>query len=578
MTNINNSLTAAGSQGERELIVITKPEAELRATKEQVTSVTGVNVTSLVNLLNLENATLEPLFGVSEERLKEEAASLASISGEKVPNLSNQYRVRADDQQLDELATRLSGLEFVEAAYVKSPVELAVMLEEAIEKEGSVEALNDMMPTSNEAPSVTPNYTNRQGYLNSAPEGIDAHYAWTLSGGRGRGVGIIDIEGAWRFTHEDLRQNQGGIIGGTPSTDLGWRNHGTAVVGEFGADINSLGCTGIAPEANVRGVSIFGGLGSAGAIHQAANSLKPGDIILIELQRTGPRNRYLPLEFWTDDFAAIRYAVIKGVIVVEAAGNGGENLDNSFYNNRPNGFPNTWKNPFNLANPSSGAVMVGAGAPPPGTHGRDHGSDRSRLSFSNHGARLDVQGWGREVTTCGYGDLQGGSSENLWYTDRFSGTSSASPIVVGALACVQGVLKARGRIPLSPARARQLLRSTGSPQQDAPGRPRTQRIGNRPNLRQLIASALYTREWEGVQFYGTIPAGETRRWFTYRWPAHWHVVWTVVPMTPNRGNPQIKWEVQVERASDEYITYWISITNVSSADTNIEARYAVLGW
>ena len=99
MTNINNSLTAAGSQGERELIVITKPEAELRATKEQVTSVTGVNVTSLVNLLNLENATLEPLFGVSEERLKEEAASLASISGEKVPNRSNQYRVRADDQQ-----------------------------------------------------------------------------------------------------------------------------------------------------------------------------------------------------------------------------------------------------------------------------------------------------------------------------------------------------------------------------------------------------------------------------------------------------------------------------------------------
>ncbi|MDJ0588494.1 MAG: S8 family peptidase [Pleurocapsa sp. MO_226.B13] len=578
MTDINNSLTAPESLMERELIVITKPEAGLRATKEQVTSVTGENVTPLVNLLNLENATLEPLFGVSEERLKQEAASLASTTGERVPDLSNHYRVRAGDEQLDELATRLSGLEFVEAAYVKSAAQLAVMLEEAVEKEESVEALNDMMPASSEAPPVTPNYTSRQGYLNSAPEGIDAHYAWTLSGGRGRGVGIIDIEGAWRFTHEDLSQNQGGIVGGTPSTDLGWRNHGTAVIGEFGADVNSFGCTGIAPDANVRGVSIFGGLGSAGAIHQAANLSKPGDIVLIELQRTGPRNRYLPLEFWPDDFAAIRYATVKGVIVVEAAGNGGENLDNPFYNNRPNGFPNSWKNPFNPVNPSSGAVMVGAGAPPPGTHGRDHGSDRSRLSFSNYGARLDVQGWGREVTTCGYGDLQGGGSENLWYTDRFSGTSSASPIVVGALACVQGVLRARRRIPLSPARARQLLRSTGSPQQDTPGRPRTQRIGNRPNLRQLISAALYTREWEGVQFYGTIPAGQTRRWFTYRWPAHWHVVWTVVPMTPNPGNPQIKWEVQVERASDEHITYWISITNVSTAEVNIEARYAVLGW
>ena len=62
------------------------------------------------------------------------------------------------------------------------------------------------------------------------------------------------------------------------------------------------------------------------------------------------------------------------------------------------------------------------------------------------------------MTTAGYGDLQGGSNEDLWYTDSFSGTSSASPIVVGALGCIQGVLRAAGRIPLSPARARELLR------------------------------------------------------------------------------------------------------------------------
>ena len=92
----------------------------------------------------------------------------------------------------------------------------------------------------------------------------------------------------------------------------------------------------------------------------------------------------------------------------------------------------------------SGAILVGAGAPPPGTHGRDHGPDRSRLDFSNFGARVDAQGWGEEVTTCGYGDLQGGTNEDLWYTDTFSGTSSASPIVVGALGCLQGVLRARG--------------------------------------------------------------------------------------------------------------------------------------
>jgi hypothetical protein len=39
---------------------------------------------------------------------------------------------------------------------------------------------------------------------------------------------------------------------------------------------------------------------------------------------------------------------------------------------------------------------------------------------------------------------------------------------------------------MTPATARAWLRATGSPQQDEPGRPATQRIGNRPDLRALI--------------------------------------------------------------------------------------------
>jgi len=97
-----------------------------------------------------------------------------------------------------------------------------------------------------------------------------------------------------------------------------------------------------------------------------------------------------------------------------------------------------------------------------------------------------VQGWGREVTSSAYGDLQGGSNEDLWYSDVFSGTSSASPIVVGAVGCMQGGLRAASRPLLTPATARDILRTTGSPQQNEPGRPATQRIGNRPNLRQAF--------------------------------------------------------------------------------------------
>ncbi|GGW46774.1 hypothetical protein GCM10010320_28820 [Streptomyces caelestis] len=65
-----------------------------------------------------------------------------------------------------------------------------------------------------------------------------------------------------------------------------------------------------------------------------------------------------------------------------------------------------------------------------------------------------------------------------------------SPIVVGAVACVQGVLEVSDRSPLDGWQVRDLLRNTGWPQQDAPGRPATQRIGNRPDLSQLIPAAL----------------------------------------------------------------------------------------
>lgn len=580
----------------RELIVVAHSEANLRSHQTTISSLSGADVSDLDKVLKKLDATMVPLFGDSEDRLQQERASMAAempaadaqMLGE-VPDLSLYYKVDAADESLDELVAQLAQCKSVESAYVKPPAYPSQ--QRAVAETGGAatggEWVNIMQSLEADAPPITANFTARQGYLNAAPGGIDALYAATVAGGRGAGIGIIDIEGAWRFAHEDLHQNQGGVVGGTPTTDIGWRNHGTAVIGVLGGDRNNFGITGICPDARVRGVSIFGGTGSAGAIRQAAQLSKKGDVILIELHRPGPRfnfsapqgqRGFIAIEWWPDDFAAIRFAVMRGVIVMSAAGNGAENLDDPLYNTRPNGFPATWRNPFNRNLADSGSILIGAGAPPPGTHGRNHGPDRSRLDFSNFGSSIDAQGWGREVTTCGYGDLQGGANEDLWYTDQFSGTSSASPIVVGAVACVQGALRARQRPLLSPTRARALLRATGSPQTDAPGRPRTQRIGNRPNLRQLIASALQQREWLGVQFTGSLPANATRRWFTHSWPEHLHVLWNVVPLSPRPGAPQIDFNVRVERASDRFITYWIDISNLTNAEVQIEARYAVLGW
>jgi Subtilase family len=469
-----------------ELVVVMRPQTAFRASAGRFMSAAGANVSDVGKLLAKYGASMSPAFGPTEERVIATAARHMTRAQAPMVDLSVFYRVDVPAAQMEELREKLAAKETVEAAYVKPPVALPV--------------INDMVAAPEEPPPASPDFTARQLYLEAPPGGVNARWAWTQAGGRGRDVRIIDIEGDWRFSHEDLMQNQGGIVGGNAASfagDVGWRNHGTAVLGEYSGDGNTVGVVGIASDAMASAVS-HGGIGSAAAINLAAARLRAGDVLLLEMHRPGPRfafatrddqRGYIAVEWWPDDFAAILNATSRGIIVVEAAGNGAENLDDNLYQTRGAGFPAGWTNPFRRSNRDSGAIVVGAGAPPPGTHGSNHGPDRSRLDFSNWGALVDAQGWGREVTTCGYGDLQGGANEDIWYTDRFSGTSSASPIVTGVIACIQGMARARGVPVLTPAQVRNCLRTTGSPQQDAPGRPATQRIGTRPDIRAFATCA-----------------------------------------------------------------------------------------
>lgn len=391
------------------------------------------------------------------------------------------YQVVAPDDRLPELAENLRALDLVNAAYLKAPVEPAV----------------DRVTFEQQTPIAirggpTPDLTSRQLYLEPAPGGIDARHAWTIGGGRGFDVRFIDIEFGWNFRHEDLQKNQGGVLAGINSEFV---DHGTAVMGMIAGDRGRLGVTGIAPDAHGSAVSVSE-MPTGQAIRTAADLLRAGDILLVEIHRPGPKHTgpsnlgYLPIEWWPDDLAAIQYAVARGLIVVEAAGNGIQNLDDPIYNQRLPEFPESWQNPFNSENPKSGALMVGAGVPPAGTHGRTHDNERARLGFSNWGSRVDCQGWGMEVTTTGYGDLRGGPVQDFWYTDQFSGTSSAAPMAAGALACLQGIRRIRGLDLITPSEAISLVRTTGTPQEDGRRNPKTQRIGNLPDLRQLITAAI----------------------------------------------------------------------------------------
>jgi serine protease len=320
-------------------------------------------------------------------------------------------------------------------------------------------------------PAVTPgddSYNADQGYQDPAPAGIDARWMWTQPNGEGAGIGIVDVEGGWRVTHEDLAGKSPTLIHGVQFAS--WEDHGTAVLGEIVAIDNTTGVVGSAPAINsIRMSSIYDSSGTqhvTDALAAAVAAMSAGQILLIELQTSG----YLPEETLDDRLDVIRLATARGIIVVEAAGNGNNNLD-------------SWSTGglqrLNRTSPDfvdSGVIMVGASVST---------VPHERWQYSNFGSRIDCFAWGENVTSTGYGDLDnGGGNADRWYTDTFQGTSSASPIIVSAAALVQSSYQAITGTLLSPGQMRALLSNpaTGTAQ----GTTVAGAIGVMPNLAAII--------------------------------------------------------------------------------------------
>jgi serine protease len=308
----------------------------------------------------------------------------------------------------------------------------------------------------------------------------------TSLGGDGAHQALVDLEWGWTFNHEDLAALGITLISGINNS---YFYHGTAVLGEIAARDNTVGCVGITPAvASVRCVSQWlsgGGYSTSQPILDAIAAMSFGDVLLLEAQTTLWGYVKVPVEIEPAVFDVIRLATALGIVVVQAGGNGGVDLD-------------TVVNPaaqqiFNRASADfqdSGAIIVGAAS---------SAAPHARLGFSCFGSRIDCYGWGENVDTLSSDATN--TATNL-YTTSFSGTSSASPIVTGAALAVQGLAQSILTHRFGPWQLRAILSlpANGTPSQN----PAVDRIGVMPNLRAIIdgdiinlAPDVYLRDFVG---------------------------------------------------------------------------------
>ena len=379
--------------------------------------------------------------------------------GYQPPNFLNYISINCDNEsKAREIVNGLKKIDAVEHAYVEA--------------------------SSVSPPSVSCNSNpllGYQQYLNAAPIGIDAKYAWRFPGGNGQGrVKFIDIEQGWIKEHEDIKINRLPITG---FSHYQHEDHGAAVLGVIMMLDNKVGGVGITPNANGYIVSQWrpdGTFNTADAIMSAIAHLNAGDILLLEAQSFDAiyTKKIWPVEIQDANFQLIQLATALGIVVIEAAGNGmysmGNDLDGYTDHNGGNIF-NRSKECFK----DSGAILVAAASSE---------MPHTKINYSNYGSRIDCYAWGENVVTAGdYPFASGLSKKN--YSFKFCGTSSASAIITGAAIALQNIVERKFGYKMSPVQMREILSNKKYGTESKRGHS-TDKIGVMPDLKKIIDEVL----------------------------------------------------------------------------------------
>ncbi len=410
--------------------------------------------------------TLLPAIQISEDKLSQlsEASIRLTKQDEAVQRLKQIYKVEVsntDNQKLFELAKKLETFDEV--------------LNCELISQTPVPPPTDIAPTTN-------NYEPNQTYLGANP-GVNMQYAWGL-GLTGTGIRVRDVEYGFNPNHEDLNSVNASLASGmtiSSSATATYTEHGTSVFGIVFAHKGTYGISGMAYGAQE--MILFpewqqSGYDRVNAVAQSVANSQVGDVIIYEMQAFGQggssATNYVPAEYSQAVWDLTRAASDAGIIIVEAAANGNQNLDAPFYA------------PY-MARGDSGAIIVGGGR---------SNTTHNRISYSTYGTRVDVQGWSENVFACGYGDfIQVGGDFNQGYTN-FSGTSSATPIVASCVIVLQSYYFAQTGTYMTPLQMRTLLKTTGIPQ----GTGVAGNIGPLPNMQAAIAQINATLSVENPLF------------------------------------------------------------------------------
>lgn len=273
----------------------------------------------------------------------------------------------------------------------------------------------------------TPDFEALQTYLDQPGQrwkGMNIRKVWEQQVA-GQGVRVHFSDGGLHSNHEDLRGNPDlTIIQRSPNDDP---DHGTASVGILLARANGFGMTGICHASELYMYD------NRATVSQTLKDLltyvRPGDIVAVNRQTANinAMTTFLPSlhdQLWWDSTRALTQ---RGAVVVNAACNGSYATDASKGATRYYGIDlSQWQ--YFDDHGDADAILIGACQ---SWDGKPH-------QYSNYNYRYRMlNAWGDSVATLGYGALQDKSGHDRDYTDNYAGTSSATPLVTGALALIQ---------------------------------------------------------------------------------------------------------------------------------------------